>query len=421
MKIDASSSDFARWIGDFLRFDVKESEGAFVFTSKSGNFLKMETLELENVIAQLRAKEELDHTAIYDDHIYEVIVKHTSNFPFQNRGLSKKDPVNGITYTLSRPSSEYLLFLLHRVSAIVPLEYLSSPNPRRRRGTDKTQSILKILGKASSHFLSLRVESEQSRPVNTLVAYATAFLFDLGYNLDAAFIAPKHFDDLVRRGRLRQQRRKVQPKDVLAPRRFYELNLTYYYQLALATEAPSLQYLSYYHILEYFGEGIFMDDMIERVRNIITQPAFSYRRDIDIKQLIKAVEELPKTKPNSTDDAKRDERALRMTLERYVDISSLLEKLRNYDADLVKYYRDNTVPFDSKACRVDLEQKDASLTLAHLARRIYRTRNAIVHSKEAEASRYTPFTHDGHLSREIPLLRFIAELIILESSKIIPN
>ncbi len=417
MEINASLDDFVGWIGDCLKLEVALHDQDLVFTAQSGFTSTLQITELETVIAQLRKKKQRDDTAIYDAHTYEVIVKHNSPFPIQSRGLSKQDALNGINYHLARPSHEYLLFLLYQISQIAPLEYLTSSNPGRR--SKETKNVMEVLEKASPHFLSLQVESAQTQSVDVLEKYATAFLFELSYNFDAAFIAPKHFDHLVHRRRLSQQKRRVELSDISVPRRFYNPELTYYYQLALATDAPSLQYLSYYHILEYFGEGVFIVDMVNRIRDIITQPAFSYRRDTDIKKLIKAVEELPKTTPNSTNDAKRDERALRMTLERYVNISTLLEELLNYNAELVKYYRDNAVPFVKKASCVDLGQKNTSLTLAHLARRIYRTRNAIVHSKEAEASRYTPFTHDGHLSKEIPLLRFTAELIIRESSKII--
>lgn len=415
MKIQASANDFARWIGNFLKFDVGQEDSSFIFTSKSKSktVLSLEVSELESVLKQLKGKEECDYTAIYDEHVYEVMVKHTSALPLQSRGLSTS--LNGITYTLTSPSSEYALFLLYRLSAIMPIEHLSASNPNRRLGND----VLEILRKASPSFLSLRLESERSLPADVFVNYATAFLYELGYNLDAAFIAPKHFDDLLQHARFRRQDRRASPQEVLPPRRFYNPNLTHYYQLALSSKEPSLQYLSYYHILEYFGEGLFVANMIRRVKDVITQPGFSYARDDDIKQVINTVEKPPKIAPSSTNDAKRDERALRMTLEHHIDVGYLSEELKNYDADLVRYYRDGEVPFLNKTPCIDFEQQNKSSIYGHLARRIYRIRNAIVHSKEGETSRYIPFRDDIYLIKEIPLLRFTAELIIVSDSEVI--
>lgn len=48
--------------------------------------------------------------------------------------------------------------------------------------------------------------------------------------------------------------------------------------------------------------------------------------------------------------------------------------------------------------------------------RIYATRNAVVHSKYGERLRYEPFKHDKHLGKEIPLMRAVAEEIIISSA-----
>lgn len=46
----------------------------------------------------------------------------------------------------------------------------------------------------------------------------------------------------------------------------------------------------------------------------------------------------------------------------------------------------------------------------------YATRNAVVHSKYGERLRYEPFKHDKHLGKEIPLMRAVAEEIIISSA-----
>jgi hypothetical protein len=110
--------------------------------------------------------------------------------------------------------------------------------------------------------------------------------------------------------------------------------------------------------------------------------------------------------------------ALRLTLHKYVDLGTLKDKLNTYDETLLDYYRDNTVSF-SNGDKVDFQDGDTERVLRAISQRVYKTRNAIVHSKEGEKSRYIPFRHDRTLLKEVPLIRFIAEQIIIETSSIV--
>ena len=56
-----------------------------------------------------------------------------------------------------------------------------------------------------------------------------------------------------------------------------------------------------------------------------------------------------------------------------------------------------------------------------LAARIYKTRNALVHSKSNESRLnergvYNPFANSQELTMEIPLMRYISEAIIINSA-----
>ena len=421
MNIEATAQDFASWIGQVLRVKFEEKEGSWIFHFKRLNKEKLLKVgEIEAILERLSEKDEIEDTAIYDSYSYEVLVKVES--PFRYHLLSKdfvlRDEDNGITYTLSRPSNEYLLFLLYKVSRIAQLGHLSVfiPGTRQRlERNDEDKTILEVLKLASSLFRTLRVESEQNRTVNEFIKYANSFFFQLSYNLDSAFVPRRYFDELLRPVRIKRDRRT--PVDELeAPKRFYIPDLVYHYQLAVASDNPSLEYLSYYHVAEHFFEAVFDDDLIERVRHTITQPDFSYKRKKDIKRLISKISKSRKYQGERVIFSEQE--ALRLTLERYVDIAVLLEKVKAYDDALVEYYKTSHVPF-SGGDRVDLEDSDTSRVLKAVASRIYKTRNSIVHSKDSDRGKYVPFEHDKVLAREVPLLRFIAELIIIESSTLI--
>ncbi|MFJ3418296.1 hypothetical protein ACIPN8_18270 [Streptomyces sp. NPDC086082] len=83
---------------------------------------------------------------------------------------------------------------------------------------------------------------------------------------------------------------------------------------------------------------------------------------------------------------------------------------------MAPYYADNDVPF-AGARKVNLRTDDEEAARAAIAKRIYKVRNALVHAKEGELPKYAPFAHAEEISREIPLIRFAAEQIVIKNGK----
>jgi hypothetical protein len=253
------------------------------------------------------------------------------------------------------------------------------------------------------------------RKSQDLAHYSSAFLFQLSYNADVALVPERHLEELVRTGRLTRVRQESL-SELDPPRRHYILDLIYHYHLAVGADNPFLEYISYYHVAEHFFEEVFYEDLIIRIRGKITQPDFSYKRKKDIGGLIRDISRSLQIRNERITFSEQE--ALRLTIDSYVDIVDLREKLKEYDSSLLDYYRNNKIDF-SNGDEVDLNEPDDSLIPKKLASRIYKTRNAIVHSKESERVRYIPFKDDRVLVKEIPLMRFIAEQIIIGSSSIV--
>ena len=112
-----------------------------------------------------------------------------------------------------------------------------------------------------------------------------------------------------------------------------------------------------------------------------------------------------------------EKNALLLCLKKYVDISELKNSLNNVDSTLISYYENTSVPFSGGAC-VDFN-KENDVILKQLQDRIYSTRNSLVHSKDGIKSKYVPFRDDNMLIKEVPLLKFISESVILQESKIL--
>ena len=382
---------------------------------------------LQRLLIELSQMNEVDETTIMNENNFEMLVSDKSSLSrlrmVVGDELILRDEENKLTYKLSKPSDCFLVFLLYKLNQIAPIrysfDYVYFRFLSHKIGTDNDKvpdkNVFNILRRISPRLLTLRIVSEHQQQENDFVKFANSFFFQLSFNLDLPIVPQRYLDDLVRRGRITRVRR-ISLNELEPPKRFYLHDLIYHYQLAVASDSPPLGYLSYYHVLEYFFESVFNDDLILKVTKKITDPDFSYKRKKDVKKLIDQIGASLKFKGENVTFSEID--ALRLTLERYIDIGDLIEKIKGYDKTLIEYFRNEQVRF-SNGDTFDIESEDISKVFRLIASRIYKTRNAIVHSKESERSRYIPFDHDKILYKELPLLRFIAELVILDSSTII--
>ena len=438
--IEITSQQALKLIEEIFRGDFEEQEGVYRLSLQgmgSNEWLEIRDDTLRSILERLSQREEKEGTILYNDNFFEILVQEESSdrFPLlrssrqdRNEIIEISDSVNGLVYVLSRPSEEYLIYLLFSLSEIMPIRSVVSTHHlrfllRRRQRPSLSEEdeengalnkeLLFWLSRALPRYLTLQIRSEKSRSVNEFEKLASAFLFQLSYNLDVAVVPQRSLDKLVRKGRIRRLRRS-RIEEMEAPKRIYNPDLIYHYQMAVSAESPPLEYLSYYHIAEHFFESIFHDDLIERVRQRITEPDFSYRRKKDIKKLVDEVTRSLRIRNDQM--VFSEEEALRLTLERFLDLEELLSSIREYNESLVDYFRNHKVSF-SGGKEVDLEHDERDKVIRSIAKRIYKTRNAIVHSKESEKSRYIPFRHDQELTQEVILLRFIAEQIIINSSE----
>ncbi len=189
----------------------------------------------------------------------------------------------------------------------------------------------------------------------------------------------------------------------------------------MASDNPILQFLSFYHVIEHFFEEVYHDEIVSMIQREITKPDFSYRRTEDLKKLYARL----KQKITEETSGRSELEALELTLRKFVDLLDLKDTLDKYDPALSQYYLEHEVSF-SRGNRIPWSSEPEKI-YSKMAERIYKTRNAIVHSKNAykatnsgkikELPKYTPFKHDKDLQKEIPLLRFIAEQIIINSAQ----
>lgn len=188
------------------------------------------------------------------------------------------------------------------------------------------------------------------------------------------------------------------------------------YLRAIAADNPFAAFMGYYHVLEYQMEEAWFENLSRKVAatgGVLQRPAD------DIRQAAKQARHLLGVK----DDEVRftELRAMQDLLEISLDVRRLAADLSWLDVGTVEYFAAGNLPFVdvphlefTSPPDVDGEAKLKRET----ASRIYIVRCAITHSK-ASTRRYSPYTDDLHLAREVPLVRVAAEQLLIPTDQLL--
>lgn len=243
--------------------------------------------------------------------------------------------------------------------------------------------------------------------------YVNSFLFNLCYNYGLSFRIINSLDELLNI-RYRNKYNFYKSEEINPPKLLYKQDLTEQYHMAVSSEDPFVQFIGYYHIIEYFFEEIYKEGIVNDVKEILLDPGFSTKKNKDIMKLVDLV-----SKKRIDIKVGNEPEALELTLTKFIDIEKIKDKLNDYDKELIEYYKNNKVEF-SRGDIVDLSE-DNRAVFKQLAKRIYKTRNSLVHNKSNETrtnerGTYNHFKDSKFLLKEIPLLKIISEEIILKSA-----
>jgi len=413
-------------LSEFCRASAEADGENYVFSLQSprmnGYKLILPVAALEEIVQALGALEIHEETALVSPKTYEVAVREESVAPFRRLREDKIEVSNhetGLIYELSAASDAYLVWMLGQMKdRLDPRDsragMIYRPSLDRQIQDEGRMSLLEFIRQTSFRWLTLKISSEKVIQAPLFARYTHAFLFQIAYNLDISLVPQRLIEEMVRSGRINRMRRS-RTEDIDPPRRVYNEDLVQHYLLAVSTENPVIEYLSYYHVLEYFFESVFNDDLVNTIRDSITSPGFSYKRKTDISKLINSIKRSLQIRSQTITYSEAE--ALKLCIERFASMPDLIEKLNAYDEALLDFYKNNKVEF-SGGPEVDLQSPDSAAVAKKLATRIYSTRNSLVHSKEGERSKYTPFKDDRALVKEVPLLRFISEMVIVNESAV---
>lgn len=193
-------------------------------------------------------------------------------------------------------------------------------------------------------------------------------------------------------------------KTLPIPRSKYDSDLLRYYSLANVSSLPTLEYLSFYHILEHFFNSVSNKNLYDRLGSIIRTPSFrATSSELD------GIVEIFKTHYKNLKD---DER-LKLVLKEYIDETELIKFITKYEKELKENIYTEQRTLFGKTVKVTLREGQV---IHDVVVTIYSIRNAIVHSADSEV-RVVPFSETANLlTIEMPLIRFIAEKLIIASA-----
>lgn len=310
-------------------------------------------------------------------------------------------------FELSKASSNYIFALFCSFAQRSEQHYEMGHIFMRMRSQENLASLEDL-----AELCRIQTVKINSPKVHTRPEYRHMFesyLFNISYNHNitlsvAEFSAEERpFRSNARRG------------GQLFPYRRYNSELVKYYHQAVATNIPFTQYLAFYHVAEFFFQSISEQDTFQEIGNYITRPSFSPYREGDIKGFYNMIRK--KMREQREDGVWNEKTGLLLCLKEYIpDIDVLKNSILSIDPNALNYYKTSLAVFADESKLINFDDIPENIYL-NIRDRVYSVRNAIVHSKDGEKLRYEPFKHDKQLAKEIPLIRSIAEEIIMNSAK----
>lgn len=419
--------DFTHTIKEILGLDLVIGEDESIISTLKGYpssyFFEKFSLPKEKLETLILDYNKIDPSdgrpVLVSENSVEILISYesiptmswSSSFFQANRLFRLEDKSNELIYEIGLPSD---IFLLHTLKT-----FKKNNIYKKIRKYSQFFPMMDGNGKINPlntaktlipKFQTIKVISKSEKGFSDLIELVRSCLFHFAYTQNIPITIANSFEEFYSYDKILRMKR-ISLKEMGPPQRIYDQSLISYYQLAISTDNPSLQYLSFYHIIEHFFDITIEEDLINTLKDKITKPDFSNSSEKDIKDIVRIVKE--KHSKNSS----KEKYALQLTLKKYFpNFNKVKTDLNSCDKDLINYYKRNEVSFSS-GNMVNLDDTEFENIYSNLSERIYSTRNSIVHSKQGDKPKFIPFKDKIDLFKEIPLIRFIAEEIVFATSK----
>ena len=421
--------DFKNFITEVFRpTNTVEDTAKIIYTIQDIE-VELDIVYLQTVLSNIDNLQK-NETELYNNKYYEILIRNNSRILMSSdREFKSEDITNKVKYEINKPTDEYIIYFINeyiqairRQTPTQPLRrFFDTFRLRRMRERNENQpslfpyTVFEMIKDSVMRLDTIKIFSENILTKTQFERNSLAYLFNIGYNRSNSIYPLKSLDEFLSPIRIGFIRRSSSD-EIEAPRRHYHNDLIFHYQKGISSESLDHQYLSFYHIFEHFFDTIYNEDLINKIKTELTLPSFSYKRTKDIEGLIKIIKN--RFISNNEDlRIKSEQDALELTLKKLIpEIKEIKNDNVYLNSSLIDYFSNKECPF-SKGKKVNFNSENEQEIYSSLAQRIYKTRNSIVHSKDNDKEKYTPFKDDKDLVAEVLLIRLLSEKIIINTSK----
>lgn len=204
---------------------------------------------------------------------------------------------------------------------------------------------------------------------------------------------------------------KVNGTALPIPKLKLNATLIKFHKQATSTDIPSLKYLAFYQILEYFYLTVADENLYNNLSRRINDLKFT----TDSTNLDKIIKDVSNHK-RVNDETEM----LKNVLKKYIQEDELIEFIKEFEAHLDKrVYTSKREVFGTSISATAL---NTGHVYGNIAKTIKAIRNALVHSSDRHErnDRYIPYSKEGTklIEDEIPLIKFLAEKAIIANASI---
>ena len=269
-------------------------------------------------------------------------------------------------------------------------------------------NIFDLIRMSFPSYLSITIKNLNTDTFIDYLLYAKSFIFNSSMLQGRNYLIVENIQHVSHDSHPIIRRRPHEKMDI--PYREYNNEVVQYYIDANSARVPKIKFLSFYNVLEYFFEKVYIDDKCLKIQELITSPKFNHN---NLKHYKKILEILDIKKAKNLERVNVTEKeALKLLIKKYID----LDEFKNFLENNQFYLNNNAHKIEnSKFNKEDTNE----ILISKICNRIYGVRNALVHSKDGEDIRYIPQKDDIHINEEIELIRYLAQEIIISTSELI--
>jgi hypothetical protein len=399
-----------------IKFELADEHAEELFFKYRDDMYKINKTDIDEYLNFLQSKSEFDKApsecSLVSKNYREQIISHlhprARMMPPRSYQLGEKDEEN--TYVEIGPSSEIFTNYFRFQE-----QYVEIFSERLHRFRGRSSENFQEMKDALYRPLTIKVYNIKETSIKGAIQKSNEIIDNCIFIVSSLKEAPF---ELLESWPVRKPRGKT-PRDFEFGQIFRSPNLPLpkmrlhsilirFYQQATSTDIPSLKYLAFYQILEFFFLSVSDENLYINLSRKINDLKFKTTPN----HLDKIIQEVISHKRENNETE-----MLKNVITKYLDENDIIEFITEYESFLgKKIYITKRSIFGTEISGTTL---NSGHVIGNISKTIKAVRNALVHSSDRydRNDRYIPYSKEGTelLELELPLIKFLAEKVIIAS------